>query len=797
MNLKSLLKKITNSAIFNNFKKAKKRLFKSKKQEANIYQTIINNIPDYIYFKDTKSRFLVANKALMNALNVEKPEDIIGKTDFDIISKNQYTELYLKEEEEVFKTGKPLKNRRRQAQITPKKNNQGQRRWVSTSKTPVRDDDGNIYGLVGITKDITHLKHTEKELEESRARYKAILEDQTELICRFLPDTTLTFANEAYCQYFNKTQEELIGKKFLELMPKNTRKDATKHLKSISPDNPVAEMTHKATKDDGSIKWQQWVDRGFFDKNGKTVEYQSVGRDITKSKQLEETWKKYASIVNNSKEFMTLINRDLVYEAVNEPFCEAHGLKREEIIGKSVEEIWGKKKFNNILKNQFERAFKGEEIKFKSRFKFKKTDVRFYEVSYHPYKDSNGEISNIIVVTRDITKQAETERALIKAKKTAEREKKAKDDFLANMSHEIRTPLNGIVGLLTLLSNTKLNKQQKEYIEAMNLASDNLLVIINDILNLSKIEAGKIVILNEEFSLEKMIHNLCKTIKYKGEAKELEMSCHIDPEIPKALIGDPIRLQQILLNLLDNAIKFTKKGSIQLKINLHKKRPAIKKYTLEFKVIDTGVGIDKKDLKNIFNIFEQSTHRLNKEYQGTGLGLSIVKRLIEMQNGEIEVESEIGKGTKFTFYLDFKKGKRESIIQKEASPTPEKYHFPNTRVLIVEDNKLNQIITKKVLNNAGIKAEIADNGEIALEKTLNQEFDLVLMDLHMPHMDGIETAKLIRKNSKRRIPIILMSADVYGERIVTKKGEKMHDYIIKPFKPSELYKKIQALVKIK
>jgi len=415
-------------------------------------------------------------------------------------------------------------------------------------------------------------------------------------------------------------------------------------------------------------------------------------------------------------------------------------------------------------------------------------------------KRGNDEVGQLIDVFNHLLQTIELQnRELIKAKDEAIKLANTKQQFLANMSHEIRTPMNAIIGMINLLQNTKLSDEQKEYLNHIHLSSNNLLVIINDILDISKIESGKIIFEKHRFNLNDTLDNIQKMFEPKILEKGLTFKIKKDPKIPVFWLGDQVRLNQILINLVGNAVKFTLQGSIELSVEL-KQQINDKIFEILFKVSDTGIGIpaDRKD--NIFESFTQASNDTNRKYGGTGLGLTIAKQLVELQNGKIWFDSEVNHGTCFYFYIPLEKTNPPTLseIQAKAEYSLIKNIdisiFQNSTILVAEDNQLNQFLIKTLLIKQNFRnILIANNGKEVIELLQNHNVNLILMDLHMPEMDGYETTQFIRNNftnGKQKIPIIALTAAVI-------QGEKekclaigMNDYISKPFNPNELFEKI-------
>ncbi|MCW3083526.1 MAG: multi-sensor signal transduction histidine kinase [Bacteroidetes bacterium] len=390
---------------------------------------------------------------------------------------------------------------------------------------------------------------------------------------------------------------------------------------------------------------------------------------------------------------------------------------------------------------------------------------------------------------------------IIKAKETAEHAKETQEQFLANTSHEIRTPMNGIIGMTNHLKDTPLSSEQSEYISAINESANSLLVIINDLLDLSKINAGKMTFDKKAFKISDLFKNLIYSLQYRATEKNIRLISSIDEKISTILIGDSVRLNQILLNLTGNAIKFTEEGEVKIIAKLLKDDG--KNTMIWFSVQDTGIGIQQNKLDTIFESFAQVNAKTTRKYGGTGLGLTIAKQLIEQQGGTISVSSKVGEGSTFSFTLMFKKQlKQHKEIKESILPTSSFSHpdLYSMLVLVVDDNKVNQRVAALTLQKWNAKVELADSAKMAFEKLKKQKFDLILMDVTMPEIDGFEATMFIRKKMPSpisKIPIIAMTASaLIGDR------EKcisvgMNEYVSKPFNPEELYTKIIKTVSIK
>ena len=694
-----------------------------------------------------------------------------------------------------------------------------------------------------------------------------------------------------------------------------------------------------------------------------------IARDVTEQKKLEDTWRKYEFIANSSREFMTLIDRNYRYEAVNDSYCRAHELPREKFIGNDVSEIWGKDTYRGIIKNHLDECFSGKEVHYEAWFEFIGQERRFYSVRYYCYYNEEGEPTHVAVVSRDITDRQlalealersetryrflveemddlvvridtdgqilfinhavekvfglqpnlcigqnafdymesrdrelskanisrwikkknkhvvvenqlriadgslrhflwninfycdaddeiptlnciarditelkaagqilkdqklllqkahdeleqrvenrtlelktaneqlkkeiderilaekallESEKKLKLAKDEAERANSSKSIFLANMSHEIRTPISGIIGASEMLLSTTISSEQKDTLEMIKSSAGSLLTIINDILDISKIEAHKLEIVNEDFDLYECVKNHLKPFSIEVRQKGLEMSLNIFPDVPRYLRGDAHRLGQILRNIVGNALKFTDEGRILISIkNAYNHTYPIH---LLFSISDTGQGIPENKVPELFKTYSQLDSAPQIKRKGTGLGLSISKSIVELMGGRIWVESKPGQGSTFHFTIVFDKAKQ--VIQKKSEGIH--YNIDSQisgplRILLAEDNKLNQKFVSYLLSQSGHQVFCVSNGNEVLQALEQMKFDVILMDVQMPERDGVSTTQVIRASNNDfldpDIPIIALTAYAMKgdrERFI---NVGMDDYITKPVDINEL-----------
>ena len=490
---------------------------------------------------------------------------------------------------------------------------------------------------------------------------------------------------------------------------------------------------------------------------------------------------------------------------MNNALANITGMSREKLTGTDFLNYFTEpQKAREVYQEVFANGFVADSPLTLKHRNGKLTDVLF---NGSVYKDNEGKVMGVVIVARDVTEQkriaaelteaivhaematAIAEEAKLKAdmdRRIAEDAVKAKQQFLSNMSHEIRTPMNAIIGFTKVVLKTELSSKQKEYLEAIKTSGDALIVLINDILDLAKVDAGKMVFEQTPFRMQRSIAAMLHLFETKIQEKNLSLIKNYDAQIPKVLLGDPVRLHQIILNLVSNAVKFTTKGEITVSVSLLSEDE--EHVVIEFAVTDTGIGIGQDKIGGIFKNFQQATSETSRLFGGTGLGLAIVKQLVEAQGGSISVKSEIEKGSDFRFQLSFKKTNEET--EPESAIAQVNSELKNVSVLVVEDIALNQLLMRTLLDDFGFKCEIAANGKIGIEKLKTNTYDVILMDLQMPEMNGFEATEYIRKELKLTIPIIALTADVTTADLAKCKAVGMDDYISKPVDERLLQSKI-------
>ncbi|MES2616354.1 MAG: PAS domain-containing protein [Bacteroidota bacterium] len=529
------------------------------------------------------------------------------------------------------------------------------------------------------------------------------------------------------------------------------------------------------------------------DNEGNILGHLGIARDITESIQSRSQVKLFEEIVrnmttgllvwqleevNNNDDFRLIMTNDAAINTLPE---------RKDYTGGIMTEVFPSTKQSPMLDMYKGIVSNNQPIQIPEyKASISIPEQHYYSITAFPLQNKR-----VGVLFHDITTLKHIEAELREAKSLAEQSMLAKDQFLANMSHEIRTPMNAIVGFTDLLLQTNTNSEQKEYLDSVKLAGENLLGIINDILDFSKIESGKLSIEDRPFKLKPMLQHIYSLLNIKAMDKLLGFNINLDLELPEVVSGDSLRLQQVLINLAGNAIKFTEKGQVDIAAKVISKNN--QHYTIRFSVKDSGIGIKDEMKSLVFERFTQANNEIHRQYGGTGLGLSISRNLIQLMGGELQMNSEFGKGSEFYFELNFKKVDDVGIKKLDKILN---FNLPvkKVHVLLFEDNTLNQQLAKKVLSKFGFEITLAENGKIGIDKLKEQSFDIILMDLQMPEIDGYQATEIIRNELKLKTPIIAMTAhSLVGEK------EKciavgMDDFISKPFKQEDLYEVLTNLL---
>ncbi|HLG04326.1 MAG TPA: PAS domain S-box protein, partial [Bacteroidia bacterium] len=764
------------------------------------YKKLIDEVGDVLYTSDFKGHFMFLNERVFK-LTGFRSEELIGRHFTEIIEdgwKMRTAEFYKKQfseriPETIF--------------ILPIVTKSGNVKWVEQTVSTI-EENGLIQGFQCVVRDVTERKEMEAKLFERDTQIQTIFQNA--------PDAVILIDEEGVIEKWNPKAEELFGW---------VEKDITgKHLhKTIIPQrfreayrfglkdflNTMSEPALKkpleltvVNKD--NIEFEVSLSISPTVSNGKHL-FIGFIRDITAKKKFENILRKSEARLSEAQKIGHIGNWE--YDMQSNELFWSNELFR--ILGKDPESF--SPTYNGFLsciheedveavKNSIRKAEDGNSFNINFRIRIQENILKFVRGEGYILFDAAGNPKKQIGILQDITSQKIVERELIHASQTAVEAKKAKDLFLANMSHEIRTPINAIIGFSKLLSETRLSEKQLEYLNPIIYSADNLIVIINDILDFSKIEAGKIEFEKIAFSLPELIDSIRKIFKVKAKEKNIRLSISIDSRIPAELTGDPTRLSQILSNLVSNGIKFSRpNGSVRISADYvpeSYRDDNSNTARVQFRVMDTGIGISADKIKTIFDSFTQAKAETTRIYGGTGLGLTIVKQLIELQGGKIEVQSTEDEGSLFSFDLKFGKAAKSEEESIDALIPENSVYLPNLKVLLVEDNPINQKLTSIILRGWKFDVDIAENGKIAIDKMNAKDYDLILMDIQMPEMDGYETTQYVRHVlNNESIPIMAMTAHAFSGELEKCLDAGMNDYLTKPFEPAVLYSKIATLMK--
>ncbi len=664
--------------------------------------------------------------------------------------------------------------------------------WVlSRGLITKRDADGEPLLITGLSTDISANKRAGDALLAAALRLSATIDSLKRGILLVDEQQRIVQTNPAFCRIFglDVAPERLVGARDWEVARQVSQ------LFSIEGnfENKVAEVVARrqaffdeiVTLHDGRVLQCSFVPVW---QEEKSIGHLWKFEDITERYQAEQTLKrqeeKYRNIIDNMQ--LGLVEMDLDYRVLyaNRSYCQMMGYTPEELLGQPLHPLIMSPPEIEALRGRMADRRRGISGSYELEVTTKQGERKWLFVGAAPLYNEDKQPTGTIGINLDITHQKHLEKNLREAKLQAENSARAKELFLANMSHEIRTPMNAILGMSQLLAKTTLAPHQSNYLHAITSSAQNLLVIINDILDISKLDAGKMTIERVGFNVARLCEQVEKTMLYKAEEKGLRFVTNVSPLIPSVVLGDPYRITQILLNLASNSVKFTEKGEITVDCEVAGYFNG--QIIISFSVCDTGVGIDPVYLKSIFQEFSQEDSSITRKFGGTGLGLSISRSLARLMGGEINIESEKGKGTSSHFCLFLPVGTVHDLPQRKSVAITNPQQLRGKRVLLVEDNEYNRLLANSFLTNAQLEVTEAENGEIAIERVREQEFDLILMDVQMPVLDGFEATRHLRQQLGITTPIIALTASAINGEKQRCLAAGMNDYLTKPFYEDEL-----------
>jgi PAS domain S-box-containing protein len=664
----------------------------------------------------------------------------------------------------------------------------GKHIWLSLLTSVVYDDKGEVEKYIRVISDITARKTAQKDLEILSF---AARKSPTGMLSRDAEGVVI-WMNEAMERITGYTLLEMQGKRFGSILigeatDMSVFEEAVKAVAEKRPYNCEILIYRK----DRTQVWVAMSNSPLFNDAGEVERQVTTMLDVTERKKAESEVKLLSLVASNTTSGVVINNNSGAIEWVNGAFENITGFKIDDVKDRHLGDILqGELTDMSIIQ-------KGRELS-KNKKSFE-VDLLGYRKDGTPIwltvinsviLNKEGEVDKYIEVVIDISSKKKVEIELVAAKEEALQLSRAKDMFISVMSHEIRTPLNAVIGMAHLLQEGNPLDSQKENLNVLKFSADNLLTLINDVLDFTKIETGNVDLEQANVNLHEMLQRITGSLQYKTKEKNIYLQAQIDPAVPEMVMGDSTRLSQILLNLVSNAVKFTDKGGV--KIELEVIDQTRKNVRIRFSVTDTGIGIASDKLNTIFESFKQADASTTRKYGGTGLGLAISKRLIELHDSRVNVDSEPGKGSTFWFTITFNKTDNKNNNSNNVETGL------NIHVLVVDDNQINRLLINKILTKWGATIDFAENGIQAVNKVETNKYDVVLMDIHMPEMGGLEATQIIRNKPEpyfKQLPIIALTASMLTSQMGDIGNAGMNDYILKPFEPKILFEKLSRFQK--
>lgn len=738
---------------------------------------ILDNIGDGLIHTDEKGIICYMNFSAQEILRVD---NVLGRNIREIFLISDAKNLAQDQEtiDCVLKEGVTKGLKKHSAYILKT----GEIVYLSATLAPILENDV-VCGMVISFRDISKLVTAEKELIKLSS---AIEQNPTSIVLTDI-EGNIEYVNPVFTEITGYTFEEVKGKN-PHIFKTNFRDDTFyRKLWETILAGQVWKGEFLNKKKSGELFWEDaWI-APIKDEDGEISNFVGIKEDVTEKKRiskiLENNEKRLRLITDNMRDAIIQTDEEGIIEYASPSTKGLFGYDVDELITRHIDDFIHLEEKTKIALLKKEKL----EINDTTEVRVIKKDGRYIWVEATVNEIKDQEITGRVFICRDITIKKRADEQMKKAIAVAENANRAKSQFLANMSHEIRTPMNGILGMTTLTLMTELTEEQKENLEMVKNSADSLLRIINSILDFSKIEAGKLILENYEFNLRGLVQSTLATFKYKAEEKGIDLRLNFNLSSERHYIGDAGRIQQILTNLIGNAIKFTEQGYVQIVVDtlIEEKGHEL----VQFSIIDTGIGIPKEKINHLFESFSQVDGSITRKFGGTGLGLAISKQLIELMQGQIVVESIEGKGSSFIFNIELKVSDTKQLYS-----VSDQFSIPNAdkklSILLVEDDKINQMVTVSLIEKQGHTIDLANNGVEAVQKVKDKSYDLILMDIQMPEMDGIEATHHIRTyefNRNQHTPIIAVTAyAVQGDRERFLEAG-MDDYISKPLDIAKFY----------
>jgi len=759
------------------------------------YRQIIESADDFIFRTDPKGYFTYINPVVIQKMGYPA-EEVIGShfTEYVLTGYEQeFMDLYIN-----FRDTRQLNT----YQELPVVSKNGDVIWIGQNVQIIIEHD-EVKEVTGVARDISERKIAEDALQTTQLRLTSLITNLHSGILVEDEGRKVVLANNLFCKLLNipSTPQALKGMdcKLSAIRTKHLFKNPDEFVQQIDKllkerKRVVGEELHMAS---GKILERDYIPIwGGNRYMGHLWQYRDITEKYLAEEKLKQSEEKYRGIIENMQLGLLEVDNEQKILKVYDWFGDMTGYKAEELIGKNAEEVFLPQRITPKMVEENEKRKNGESGVYEIQMTKKDGSLIWVLISGAPIFDQQGKVTGSIGIHYDITDRKKLQHDLELAKQIAEEAELAEKQFLARMSHEIRTPLNAIIGMSHLLDDTKLSVEQQDYVESLKSSSDILQKLISDILDLSKITAGGLETHERPFDLPGAIKSLQKTFQLKMETSPVEILVEIDDRIQYLVIGDDLLLNQILLNLIGNAVKFTKTGTIAIKVKVIER--VAETCTIEFTISDTGIGIAADRLDSIFENFKQADNKIRFQFGGTGLGLPIAKQLVELQGGEIKVYSTLGVGTDFTFRLKYQESQQliSDVAHQEAKVNDEV--LGDCHILIAEDNFMNRKYVSSLFKKWGMRHQFAINGKEAVKKAIKEKFDLIFMDISMPEMDGYDATIQIRNtlNVNQNTPIVALTASA----MINKKDKAfevgMSDYLAKPFNPNQIKKIIQTYYEV-
>ncbi len=805
-----------------------RRAYRVQRDEAStrghLLRTVVDAIPEHIYVKDREGRCLIRNRFSAEHMGFEDPAEAVGLTVFDQSEDPEVAAGYWEEEDLVMRTGEPILDHEEPYAYD------GQTGWIETSRIPLRDEAGAVIGLIGITRDVTEKKEARaaileaKEAAEAREAEAAAQRELLRTVINTIPDHIYVKDTEGRATLRNVASARALGYDDPDASVGFSDADAVADATAASAlaDDLHVIRTGEAirNKEERALgdAWLLTTKVPLRDRAGRVTGLVGVSRDVTEQRKaqaalreameaaeargraLAEQRELLQSLFDAIPDAIFVVDTDDRFVAVNAgTMAYFPGMERDEVVGKRRVEVLPPEVAEEYRAADDEAIASGQRV-----HRVVTTYVRFdgeevtLETTRVTIRDEDGAVFGVVGVARDVTIQKAAEAGLIEAKEAAEAAReaaedatRAKSEFLANMSHEIRTPMNGVIGMTSLLLDTPLGEEQREFVETLRTSGDALLTIITDLLDFSKIEAGMLALETHPFEIRTCVEEALDLVAQPAAAKGVELAYLVEDGVPRTVRGDITRVRQVLVNLLSNAVKFTQAGSVCVRVDAAPPDPeAGTVASVRFAVEDTGIGIAPDKLDAVFESFSQADASTTRQYGGTGLGLSICRRLVEMMGGTMGVESELGVGSTFTFSIEAEVAPSEKrVFLRSEQPA-----LQGRRVLIVDDNDVNREILSRLSTRWRMHPVAVRSGAEALaayEASVEggRPYDLVLLDMQMPQMDGLDVARGIAARAPGRPPVLVMLTSIHREGSLRDEARQagVHAVLYKPTKPSQLY----------